>query len=158
MRGRGRPPLVPRKEKKMAKKVVGKIKLQIEAGKANPSPPVGPALGQHGVNIMDFCKQFNARTESQAGYIIPVVIDVYEDRSFTFVTKSPPAPVLIKKALNLSKGSAVPNKNKVAEITREQLEEIAKIKMNDLNATTMDAAVEMIKGSCRAMGVTVKAD
>ena len=158
MRGRGRPPLVPRKEKKMPKKVVGKIKLQIEAGKANPSPPVGPALGQHGVNIMDFCKQFNARTESQAGYIIPVVIDVYEDRSFTFVTKSPPAPVLIKKALNLSKGSAVPNKNKVAEITREQLEEIAKIKMNDLNATTMDAAVEMIKGSCRAMGVTVKAD
>ena len=113
----------------MAKKVVGKIKLQIEAGKANPSPPVGPALGQHGVNIMDFCKQFNARTESQAGYIIPVVIDVYEDRSFTFVTKSPPAPVLIKKALNLSKGSAVPNKTKVAEITREQLEEIAKIKM-----------------------------
>ena len=150
------PPLVPRKEKKMAKKVVGKIKLQIEAGKANPSPPVGPALGQHGVNIMDFCKQFNAKTESQAGYIIPVVIDVYEDRSFTFVTKSPPAPVLIKKALNLSKGSAAPNKTKVAEITREQLEEIAKIKMNDLNATTMDAAVEMIKGSCRAMGVTVK--
>ena len=158
MRGRGRPPLVPRKEKKMAKKVVGKIKLQIEAGKANPSPPVGPALGQHGVNIMDFCKQFNAKTESQAGYIIPVVIDVYEDRSFTFIVKSPPAPVLIKKALNLSKGSAVPNKNKVAEITREQLEEIAKIKMNDLNATTMEAAVEMIKGSCRAMGVTVKAD
>ena len=135
----------------MAKKVVGKIKLQIEAGKANPSPPVGPALGQHGVNIMDFCKQFNARTESQAGYIIPVVIDVYEDRSFTFVTKSPPAPVLIKKALNLSKGSAVPNKTKVAEITREQ-----KIKMNDLNATSMEAAVNMIKGSCRAMGVTVK--
>ena len=156
MRGRGRPPLVPRKEKKMAKKVVGKIKLQIEAGKANPSPPVGPALGQHGVNIMDFCKQFNAKTESQAGYIIPVVIDVYEDRSFTFVTKSPPAPVLIKKALNLSKGSAVPNKNKVAEITQEQLEKIAKIKMDDLNATTLEAAVEMIKGSARAMGVTVK--
>ena len=135
----------------MAKKVVGKIKLQIQAGKANPSPPVGPALGQHGVNIMDFCKQFNARTESQAGYIIPVVIDVYEDR-----TKSPPAPVLIKKALNLPKGSAVPNKTKVGEITRAQLEEIAKIKMNDLNATSMDAAVNMIKGSCRAMGVTVK--
>ena len=113
----------------MAKKVVGKIKLQIEAGKANPSPPVGPALGQHGVNIMDFCKQFNAKTESQAGYIIPVVIDVYEDRSFSFIVKSPPAPVL---------------------------EEIAKIKMNDLNATTMEAAVNMIKGSCRAMGVTVK--
>ena len=151
-----RRPLEPQKEKKMAKKVVGKIKLQIEAGKANPSPPVGPALGQHGVNIMDFCKQFNAKTESQAGYIIPVVIDVYEDRSFSFIVKSPPAPVLIKKALNLSKGSAAPNKDKVAEITREQLEEIAKIKMNDLNATTLDAAVEMIKGSCRAMGVTVK--
>ena len=140
----------------MAKKVVVKIKLQIEAGKANPSPPVGPALGQHGVNIMDFCKQFNAYSESQAGYIIPVIIDVYEDRSFSFVIKSPPAPVLIKKALNLSKGSAVPNKDKVAEITRAQLEEIAKIKMNDLNATTMDAAVKMIAGSCRAMGVTVK--
>ena len=150
------PPLVPQKEKKMAKKVVGKIKLQIEAGKANPSPPVGPALGQHGVNIMDFCKQFNAKTESQAGYIIPVVIDVYEDRSFTFVTKSPPAPVLIKKALNLSKGSASPNNDKVAELTQAQLEEIAKIKMDDLNATTMEAAVKMIKGSCRAMGVTVK--
>ena len=149
-------PLVPQKEKKMAKKVVGKIKLQIEAGKANPSPPVGPALGQHGVNIMDFCKQFNAKTESQAGYIIPVVIDVYEDRSFSFIVKSPPAPVLIKKALNLSKGSAVPNKDKVGEITQAQLEEIAKIKMNDLNATTMEAAVNMIKGSCRAMGVTVK--
>ena len=149
-------PLVPQKEKKMAKKVVGKIKLQIEAGKANPSPPVGPALGQHGVNIMDFCKQFNAKTESQAGYIIPVVIDVYEDRSFSFIVKSPPAPVLIKKALNLPKGSAVPNKDKVGEITQAQLEEIAKIKMNDLNATSMEAAVNMIKGSCRAMGVTVK--
>jgi len=140
----------------MAKKVVGKIKLQIEAGKANPSPPVGPALGQHGVNIMDFCKQFNAKTESQAGYIIPVVIDVYEDRSFSFIVKSPPAPVLIKKALNLSKGSAVPNKDKVGEITKAQLEEIAKIKMDDLNATSMEAAVKMIAGSCRAMGVTVK--
>ncbi len=139
----------------MAKKVVGKIKLQIPAAKANPSPPVGPALGQHGVNIMDFCKQFNARTESQAGYIIPVVIDVYEDRSFSFVTKSPPAAVLIKKAINLSKGSATPNKSKVGQITHAQLEEIAKIKMEDLNATTMEAAVEMIKGSCRAMGVTV---
>ena len=140
----------------MAKKVVGKIKLQIEAGKANPSPPVGPALGQHGVNIMDFCKQFNAKTESQAGYIIPVVIDVYEDRSFTFIIKSPPAPVLIKKAINLAKGSAAPNKDKVGEITRAQLEEIAKIKMNDLNATSMEAAVKMIAGSCRAMGVVVK--
>ena len=139
----------------MAKKVVGKIKLQIQAGKANPSPPVGPALGQHGVNIMEFCKQFNAKTESQAGYIIPVVIDVYEDRSFTFVTKSPPAAVLIKKAINLQSGSATPNKVKVGQITRAQLEDIAKIKMEDLNATTLDAAVEMIKGSCKAMGVTV---
>ncbi len=139
----------------MAKKVVGKIKLQIQAGKANPSPPVGPALGQHGVNIMDFCKQFNARTEAQAGYIIPVVIDVYEDRSFSFVTKSPPAAVLIKKAINLSKGSAAPNKTKVGQITVAQLEEIAKTKMEDLNATSLEAAVEMIKGSCRAMGVTV---
>jgi len=139
----------------MAKKVIGKIKLQIEAGKANPSPPVGPALGQHGVNIMDFCKQFNAKTESQAGYIIPVIIDVYEDRSFDFVTKSPPAPVLIKKALNLPKGSAVPNKTKVGSITQAQLEEIAKTKMEDLNATTLESAVEMIKGTCRSMGVTV---
>ena len=134
------------------KKVTGKIKLQIEAGKANPSPPVGPALGQKGVNIMDFCKQFNERTQSQAGYIIPVVIDVYEDRSFSFVTKSPPAAVLIKKALNLPKGSAAPNKTKV---TKAQLEEIAKTKMEDLNATSMEAAVEMIKGTARAMGVTV---
>ena len=140
----------------MAKKVTGKIKLQIEAGKANPAPPVGPALGQHGVNIMDFCKQFNARTESQAGYIITVVIDVYEDKIFTFIIKSPPAPVLIKKALNITKGSAAPNKDKVASITRAQLEEIAKIKMNDLNATSMEAAVKMIAGSCRAMGVTVE--
>mgnify|MGYP002706393436 FL=1 len=139
----------------MAKKVVGKIKLQIQAGKANPSPPVGPALGQHGVNIMEFCKQFNAKTEAQAGYIIPVVIDVYEDRSFSFVTKSPPAAVLIKKAINLQSGSATPNKVKVGQITRAQLEDIAKIKMDDLNATTLDAAVEMIKGSCKAMGVTV---
>ena len=139
----------------MAKKVTGKIKLQIQAGKANPSPPIGPALGQHGVNIMDFCKQFNAKTESQAGYIIPVVIDVYEDRSFSFITKSPPAPVLIKKALNLPKGSAVPNKTKVGSITQAQLEEIAKIKMEDLNATTIESAVEMIKGTCRSMGVTV---
>lgn len=139
----------------MAKKVVGKIKLQIEAGKANPSPPVGPALGQHGVNIMDFCKQFNAKTESQAGYIIPVVIDVYEDRSFSFVTKSPPAAVLIKKAINLPKGSAVSNKDKVGQITQAQLEEIAKTKMEDLNATSLESAVKMIKGSARSMGVTV---
>ena len=139
----------------MAKKVVGKIKLQIEAGKANPSPPVGPALGQHGVNIMDFCKQFNDKTSSQAGYIIPVIIDVYEDRSFSFITKSPPAAVLIKKTINLAKGSGTPNKDKVGSITKAQLEEIAKTKMNDLNATSMEAAVEMIKGTARSMGVTV---
>ncbi len=139
----------------MAKKVTGKIKLQIEAGKANPSPPVGPALGQHGVNIMDFCKQFNDKTADKAGYIIPVVIDVYEDRSFSFVTKSPPAPVLIKKTIGIPKGSAVPNKDKVGQITQAQLEEIAKTKMDDLNATSLEAAVKMIKGSARAMGVTV---
>jgi len=139
----------------MAKKVVGKIKLQIQAGKANPSPPVGPALGQHGVNIMDFCKQFNARTESQAGYVIPVVIDVYEDRSFSFITKSPPAGVLIKKALNIPKGASNTKKEVVGEITLAQIEEIAKIKMDDLNATSMEAAVSMIKGSCRSMGVKV---
>ena len=138
------------------KKIIGKIKLQIEAGKANPSPPVGPALGQKGVNIMDFCKQFNDKTASQAGFIIPVVIDVYEDRSFSFVTKSPPAPVLIKKAINISKGSAAPNKSKVGTITKAQLEEIAKTKKEDLNATTVEAAVEMIKGTARSMGVTVE--
>ncbi len=138
------------------KKITGKIKLQIEAGKANPSPPVGPALGQKGVNIMDFCKQFNDQTASQAGYIIPVVIDVYEDRSFSFVTKSPPAPVLIRKAINLAKGSAVPNKTKVGTITQAQLEDIAKIKMEDLNATTPEAAVKMIAGTARSMGVTVE--
>ena len=142
-------------DQKIANKQGGKLKLPIQAGKANPSPPVGPALGQHGVNRMEFCKQFTAKTESQAGYIIPVVIDVYEDRSFSFVTKSPPAAVLIKKAIGLEKGSAVPNKTKVGQITKAQLEEIAKIKMEDLNATTMEAAVEMIKGSARAMGVTV---
>jgi len=139
----------------MAKKVVGKIKLQIEAGKANPSPPVGPALGQHGVNIMDFCKQFNDKTASQAGYIIPVIIDVYEDRSFSFIIKSPPAAVLIKKAINIAKGSGTPNKTKVGSITRAQMEEIAKTKMNDLNATSMDAAVEMIKGTAKSMGITI---
>ena len=140
---------------KSNKKITGKIKLQIEAGKANPAPPDGPALGQKGVNIMDFCKQFNERTAQQAGYIIHVVIDVYEDRSFDFVIKSPPAAVLVKKELNLPKGSAVPNKTKVGQITKEQLEKIAQIKMNDLNATSMEAAVEMIKGTARAMGVTV---
>ncbi len=138
------------------KKVIGKIKLQIEAGKANPAPPVGPALGQKGVNIMDFCKQFNDKTASQAGFIIPVVIEVYEDRSFTFETKSPPAAVLIKKSINLAKGSAASNKTKVGKITKAQLEEIAKTKMQDLNATTLESAVKMIAGTARSMGVTVE--
>ena len=139
----------------MAKKVIGKIKLQITAGKANPAPPIGPALGRHGVNIMDFCKQYNAKTQDQEGLVIPVEISVYEDRSFSFITKTPPAPVLIKKILSLPKGSSVPNKTKVGEISQAQLEEIAKIKMEDLNATTLEAAVEMIKGTCRSMGVTI---
>ena len=138
------------------KEVVKQIKLQIEAGKANPAPPIGPALGQHGVNIMDFCKQYNAKTQDQAGFVIPVEITVYEDRSFSFITKTPPAPVLIKKALNIPKGSAVPNKTKVGTITKAQVEEIANKKMPDLNATTLEAAVEMIKGTCRSMGVTVE--
>ena len=140
----------------MAKKVVGFVKLQVPAGKANPAPPVGPALGQHGVNIMGFCKEFNERTKNQAGLIIPVEITVYEDRSFTFITKTPPAAVLIKKAIGIEKGSATPNKTKVAKITQAQLEEIAKTKMPDLNATTLEAAVEMIKGTCNSMGVTVE--
>ena len=141
---------------KSNKKITGKIKLQIEAGKANPSPPVGPALGQKGVNIMDFCKQFNERTASQAGYIIPVVIDVYEDRSFDFVTKSPPAAVLIKKALGIESGSGKPNKTKVGTITRAQVEEIAKLKMPDLNAASLEAAMSMVAGTARSMGVEVK--
>lgn len=139
----------------MAKKVVAKIKLQISAGKANPSPPIGPALGQHGVNIMDFCKQYNAKTQDQAGTIVPVEITVYEDRSFTFILKTPPAAVLIKKAANLPKASATPNKVKVGSITKDQLAEIAKIKMPDLNATTQEAAEQMIRGTARSMGVTI---
>ena len=141
---------------KTNKKVTGKIKLQIEAGKANPSPPVGPALGQKGVNIMDFCKQFNERTASQAGFIIPVVIDVYEDRSFSFVTKSPPAAVLIKKAAKIEKGSGKPNREKVAKLSKAQVEEIAKTKMPDLNAASLEAAMSMVKGTARSMGVTVE--
>jgi large subunit ribosomal protein L11 len=138
----------------MAKKVEAYIKLQVAAGMANPSPPVGPALGQHGVNIMEFCKAFNAKTESvEKGLPIPVVITVYSDRSFTFETKTPPAAVLIRKALNLSKGSAEPHKNKVGKITRAQLEEIAKMKEPDLTASDMDAAVRTIAGTARSMGV-----
>lgn len=139
----------------MAKKVVAKIKLQINAGKANPSPPIGPALGQHGVNIMDFCKQYNAKTQDQAGTIIPVEITVYEDRSFTFVLKTPPAAVLVKKAAGLERASATPNKVKVGSITKDQLAEIAKAKMPDLNATTQEAAEQMIRGTARSMGVTI---
>lgn len=140
----------------MAKKVVGLIKLQIPAGKATPAPPVGPALGQHGVNIMQFTKEFNSRTADQAGMIIPVVITVYADRSFTFITKTPPAAVLIKKAANIQSGSGQPNKTKVATITKAQCEEIAKIKMEDLNAASLEAATTMVMGTARSMGVTVK--
>ncbi len=137
----------------MAKKVTGYIKLQVPAGKANPSPPVGPALGQHGVNIMQFCKEFNARTQNDAGMLIPVVITVYADRSFTFITKTPPASDLIKKTLKLKSGSGVPNRDKVGRLSREQLEEIAKIKMPDLYAYDVDTAVRTIAGTARSMGV-----
>ena len=139
----------------MAKKVTGYIKLQIPAGKATPAPPVGPALGQHGVNIVEFTKQFNAKTADQEGMIIPVVITVFSDRSFTFITKTPPAAVLVKKACGIKSGSGVPNKTKVASITKAQLEEIAKIKMPDLNAASVEAAMSMIAGTCRSMGVKV---
>ena len=140
----------------MAKKVEGFIKLQIPAGAANPAPPVGPALGQHGVNIMDFCKQFNAKTSDQSGMIIPVVITVYQDKSFTFITKTPPAPVLIKKAAGIDKASGEPNKKKVATITVAQAREIAEKKMPDLNAASVEAATEMIKGTARSMGILVE--
>jgi large subunit ribosomal protein L11 len=140
----------------MAKKITGYIKLQIPAGQANPSPPVGPALGQKGVNIMEFCKQFNAKTSEKAGLIIPVVITVYADKSFTFITKTPPAAVLLKKNLNLKSGSAEPNKTKVAKVTKAQLQEIAESKMADLNANDIDHAISMIAGTARSMGITVE--
>ena len=140
----------------MAQKVVGFIKLQIPAGKATPAPPVGPALGQHGVNIMGFCKEFNEKTAKDAGLIIPVVITVYADRSFTFITKTPPAAVLIKKACKIESGSAAPNKTKVAKITMDQVKEIAATKMQDLNASDIDAAARMIAGTARSMGITVE--
>ncbi len=140
----------------MAKKVEGYIKLQIPAGKATPAPPVGPALGQHGVNIVEFTKQFNARTADQGDLIIPVVITVYNDRSFSFVTQTPPAAVLIKKACKIQSGSGVPNKNKVATITKAQLQEIAELKMPDLNAATVESAMSMVAGTCRSMGVVVE--
>ena len=140
----------------MAKKVTGYIKLQIPAGKATPAPPVGPALGQHGVNIVQFTKEFNARTADQDGIITPVVITVYADRSFSFVTKTPPAAVLIKKALNLKSGSAVPNKNKVAKLSKAELRKIAELKMPDLNAASVEAAMSMVSGTARSMGVTIE--
>jgi len=140
----------------MAKKELTKIKLQIPAGKANPAPPVGPALGQHGLNIQDFCSKFNAATQSMGDTIIPVEITVFEDRSFTFITKTPPAAVLILKALNLQKGSGEPNKNKVGTIKRSQLKQIAEEKMQDLNANDTDAAINIIAGTCRSMGITVE--
>ena len=140
----------------MAKKITGYVKLQIPAGKATPAPPVGPALGQHGVNIMGFCKEFNAKTANQAGLIIPVVVTIYADRSFSFITKTPPAAVLIKKACGIESGSASPNRTKVGTITRAQLTEIAQLKMPDLNAASLEAAISMIAGTARSMGVTIK--
>lgn|SRR5690554_1602664 len=140
----------------MAKKVMAQIKLQIPAGKATPAPPVGPALGQHGVNIMEFCKSFNERTAGEAGMIIPVVITVFEDRSFTFITKTPPVPVLIKKALNLEKASGVPNLEKVGALSKTKVKEIAEQKMQDLNAGSLEAAMSMVEGTARSMGVTIK--
>ena len=139
----------------MAKKITGYVKLQINAGKATPAPPVGPALGQHGVNIMGFCKEFNEKTAKQVGYIIPVVITVYGDRTFSFIMKTPPAPVLIKKAINIESGSGEPNKKKVGKITQAQLREIAETKMPDLNAASVESAMRMIAGTARSMGVVV---
>ncbi|MBR3933400.1 MAG: 50S ribosomal protein L11 [Clostridia bacterium] len=140
----------------MAQKVTGFIKLQIEAGKANPAPPVGPALGQHGVNIMQFCKEFNEKTAKDAGLVIPVVITVYQDRSFTFITKTPPAAVLLKKACKINSGSGVPNKDKVATISKDALKQIAEQKMPDLNAASVEAAMSMIAGTARSMGIVVE--
>ena len=140
----------------MAKKVSGFIKLQIQAGQANPAPPVGPALGQHGVNIMDFCKAFNAETQEKTGDLIPVEITVYEDRSFSFITKTPPASRLILKAAKITKGSGEPNKSKVGSVSEQDLLDIASVKMNDLNANTLNQAVEMIRGTCASMGIEIK--
>ncbi|HET8796821.1 MAG TPA: 50S ribosomal protein L11 [Thermoanaerobaculia bacterium] len=139
----------------MAKKVTGYIKLQIPAGQATPAPPVGPALGQHGVNIMEFCKTFNARTQKDQGLIIPVVITVYSDRTFTFVTKTPPASILLLKAAGVQKGSGVPNKNKIGKVTRKQVEDIARLKMPDLNAASVEAAIRTVEGTARSMGMDV---
>lgn len=139
----------------MAKKITAKIKLQVPGGQANPAPPVGPALGQHGVNIMQFCQQFNEATKDKAGLTLPVIITVYQDKSFTFITKTPPAAVLLKKAANIAKGSAEPNRDKVAAVTRAQVEEIARTKMADLNAASLEAATNIIAGTARSMGITV---
>ena len=139
----------------MAKKVTGQIKLQIAAGQANPAPPVGPALGQHGVNIMGFCKEFNAKTKDQAGMVIPVIITVYQDKSFTFITKSPPASVLLKKAAGITAGSKTPNKDKVGKVTRKQVLEIVKLKGKDLNANSEEAAIRVVSGTARSMGIEV---
>jgi len=139
----------------MAKEITGKIKLQVPAGKANPAPPVGPALGQHGVNIMEFCKQFNAKTQKLGDTIVPVIITVYSDRSFTFITKTPPAAELLKKAAGIVKGSGVPNKDKVGKVTRAQIKEIAQTKMPDLNAASVESAMSMIEGSAKSMGLEV---
>lgn len=140
----------------MAKKVVGFIKLQIPAGQANPAPPVGPALGQKGVNIMEFCKQFNARTQAQAGLIIPVIITVFSDKSFTFITKTPPAAVLLVKAAKVPKGSGEPNRNKVGKVTKDQVREIAQTKMPDLNTTDIEAAMSMVEGTAKSLGITIE--
>jgi large subunit ribosomal protein L11 len=139
----------------MAKKVIASVKLQVKGGQANPSPPIGPALGQHGVNIAEFCKAFNARTQDQVGTVIPVIITIYADRSFSFVTKTPPASILLKQAAKIAKGSSTPNKEKVAEVTRKQVEEIAGLKLEDLNAYDLEAAVKIIEGTARSMGITV---
>ena len=140
----------------MAKKVIANIKLQVPAGQANPSPPIGPALGQHGVNIMEFCKSFNAKTQGEEGMIIPVVLTVFADRSFTYVTKTPPASVLLKKAAKIAKGSSEPNREKVGQVNRKQVEEIARLKMPDLNTANLEAAMKIIEGTARSMGITIE--
>jgi large subunit ribosomal protein L11 len=139
----------------MAKKIIANVKLQVKGGQANPSPPIGPALGQHGVNIAEFCKSFNAKTHDQMGVVIPVIITIYADRSFSFITKTPPASVLLKQMAKIAKGSSVPNREKVGEVTKKQVEEIAKIKFEDLNAFDMTAAIKIIEGTARSMGITV---
>ncbi|MDR1322393.1 MAG: 50S ribosomal protein L11 [Gracilibacteraceae bacterium] len=141
----------------MAKKVIGMVKLAIQAGKANPAPPIGPALGQHSVNIMGFCKEYNERTKDQVGLVIPVVITIYEDRSYTFITKTPPAPILLKKAAGVESGSAVPNKEKAGSVSAEKVREIAELKMKDMNAASLEAAARMIEGTARSMGIEITA-